>query len=90
MLSEHFQLGTVVITANAEAALQNVEVFAALRRHCKCDWGNVCKEDWESNDQALRDGGRLLSAYTSKNGIKFWIITEADRSATTILLPKDY
>jgi hypothetical protein len=51
---------------------------------------HLCKEDFESNNQALQDRGRLLSAYTSQDGTKFWIITEADRSATTFLLPSEY
>ena len=51
---------------------------------------SVCPEDWKLNDEALKVGNRLLSAYTAVNGVKFWIITEWDRSTTTILLPEDY
>ncbi len=54
------------------------------------DWGEVCVEDWDANELALQNGTRLLSTYTSTAGIKFWIITEWDRSITTILLPEDY
>jgi len=60
----------------------------AFQRHLQCDWGDVT--DKRANVQALQTGGRLLSAYHSSEGQEFWIITEADRSATTILLPEDY
>ena len=54
------------------------------------DWGDVCPQDWAVNDYALTHRGRILSAYRAANEIKFWIITEADRSSTTILLPDEY
>jgi hypothetical protein len=54
------------------------------------DWGDVDQEDQAANDHALEDGSRLLSAYTTLKGQRIWIITEADRSATTILLPEEY
>ena len=66
------------------------ELLAALERHMRRDWGDVCEADWKANDRALENGGRLLSAYKSKSGMKFWIITEADRSHTTILMPSEY
>ena len=53
-------------------------------------WGDLDPEDRQANDLSLKDGSRLLSAYHSKDGTKFWIITEADRSVTTVLLPGDY
>ncbi|MFN0007204.1 MAG: plasmid related protein [Planctomycetota bacterium] len=62
----------------------------ALRKHARADWGELCDEDLYANDMALLDGSRLLSSYSTKGGIKFWIITEADRSATTVLLPEEY
>jgi hypothetical protein len=65
-------------------------MLGALRRHASCDWGELCAEDKASNDQALQYGGRLMSAYRTPTGVKFWIITEADRSATTTLLPEEY
>jgi hypothetical protein len=61
-----------------------------LHRHQACDWGEVDSEDQKANDLALITGERLLSAYRTSTGTKLWIITEADRSATTILLPEDY
>ena len=85
-----FDLGRIVITSNASSVLPNHEVMDALRRHVRGDWGTLGAEDWAANERALIEGSRLLSAYSSTSGIRFWIITEADRSATTILLPEDY
>jgi len=56
----------------------------------KGDWGQVCAEDWRLNDEAVQDGSRIVSAYITLKGVKIWIITEADRSTTTILLPDEY
>lgn len=84
-----FPLGDTVITANAHARLDPVDVAQALARHARGDWGNLCPEDVELNIEALDHGDRLLSAYQSA-GETFWIITEADRSVTTVLLPEDY
>ncbi len=89
-LSRRIPLGSVVITPNALDHLNPSDVCASLRRHAHGDWGDVCPQDVEENERSLTDGCRLLSAYTARNGVKFWIITEADRSATTILLPEDY
>jgi hypothetical protein len=60
-----------------------------LSQHCSGDWGTVDAEDWEANNAAIADGTRILSAYMV-HGVKVWIITEADRSVTTLLLPRDY
>lgn len=84
------QLGQLVITKNAMKTLKAMDVTKALSRFSEGDWGDVCKEDWEANDEALKHGGRLLGSYHDRNGTKFWIITEADRSVTTVLLPEDY
>jgi hypothetical protein len=84
------KLGRLIITANAESTLPPVAVILAIDRHAHCDWGDVSAEDREANENALRDGGRLLSVYHTKAGTRFWIITEADRSATTVLLTEDY
>ena len=62
----------------------------SLNRHVKGDWGEVDDEDKQSNDQALKEGYRLLSAYESEGLPKIWIITEANRSSTTILFPDEY
>lgn len=74
-----------------EAFEQNGDSMAEfLRRHVAGDWGLVDKHDWEANDQALLDGSRLLSEYETSKGVRFWIITEADRSVTTLLRPSEY
>jgi hypothetical protein len=79
-----------VATPNALGAIPNHEIMNALSRHLRGDWGTLDKEDWDANEQALKHGGRLFSTYRSSTQIKFYIITEADRSATTVLLPEDY
>ena len=84
-----FPLGQLAITANASLRLSTEEVLTALRRHARGDWGDLCPEDALANDEALRQGGRLLSAY-GQGESRFWIITEWDRSVTTVLLPLDY
>lgn len=84
-----FPLGQVVITATAAALLDSPAVTESLRRHANGDWGDICPEDAALNDLALKDGSRLLSVYGNGDR-RFWIITEADRSATTVLLPSDY
>ena len=82
-------LGQTVITGNASLRLTTEEVLTGLRRHASGDWGDLCPEDALANDEALHQGGRLLSAY-GHGDHRFWIITEADRSVTTVLLPEDY
>ena len=84
-----FQLGQMAITANASLRLSTEEVLTAMRRHASGDWGDLCPEDTLANHDALCQGGRLFSAY-GQGDERFWIITEADRSVTTILLPEDY
>jgi hypothetical protein len=87
-----FRLGQVVATPGALMALeeagQSPQEF--LDRHISGDWGEVGSEDWEENELSLKKNFRLLSAYTLSTGTKIWIITEADRSATTLLLPDEY
>lgn len=83
-------LGQLTATPAALAALTQPEIVAAIRRHASGDWGDVDAHDWAANNDALVYGTRLLSAYTSSKGIAFWVITEADRSVTTVLLPDDY
>lgn len=85
-----FPLGRTVITSNALTKLSQADVHGALGRHHFGDWGNLDADDREANELALNYGGRLLSAYRSDRGEKFWVITEADRSATTVLMPEDY
>lgn len=87
--STRFPLGQIVATANALDILTPLEIAAGLQRHAQGDWGNVCPDDAELNNEALQQGNRLLSAYGTDSQ-RFWIITEADRSVTTILMPEDY
>lgn len=84
-----FPLGQVAVTSNATVRLSTEEMLTALRRHASGDWGDLCPEDILANDAALNFGGRLFSAY-GQGQHRFWIITEADRSLTTVLLPEDY
>jgi hypothetical protein len=97
MTTTKFSLGKTVATPGAISALmesgQSPSVF--LDRHVANDWGEVDAEDWKLNDEALKDGSRLLSACRTAKGKKLWIITEAvddegNRAATTILLPDEY
>lgn len=83
-------LGQVVSTANAARTLPPFVIIDALRRHAVGDWGDVDAEDYETNNRAIQNGDRLLSAYHAADGTKFWVITEWDRSVTTVLLPEDY
>jgi hypothetical protein len=92
-----FNLGQVLATPGALEALAESGQQAAffLNRHVVADWGEVCQEDALLNDEALKDGTRLLSAYSTLKGVRIWIITEAaddngQRPATTILLPDEY
>jgi hypothetical protein len=79
-----------MITAHAQSVLSNEDVLLALSCHVRGDWGELGVEDKATNDRALVIGERLLSSYRTVDGMKFWIITEWDRSATTVLLPEDY
>jgi hypothetical protein len=85
-----FRLGRIVMTHSVMNSLCEEDIFTGIRRHQSGDWGDVSKEDRAANDRALVEGTRLLSMYRTQQGVTFWIITEADRSVTTILLPEDY
>jgi len=87
-----FSLGQVVATNGASEALEKAGQAPTgfLNRHVCGDWGNVCKERSETNEQSLKDGGRILSSYRTKLNVMLWIITEADRSRSCILLPEEY
>lgn len=84
-----FALGEVVATAQAMATRTRADMQLALQRHVIGDWGKVGKEDRRANEQALHASSRLFSSYQSSSGVYFWIITEADRSATTVMLPAE-
>ncbi len=85
-----FSPGQIVITATAQRELPQADVQRALARHLAGDWGDCGPDDWQENELSLVEGFRLFSVYHTAAGRKFWIITEADRSATTILMPEDY
>ncbi len=92
MLFPLFLLGQVVATPGALQALECAEQQPAefLDRHVTGDWGELDEEDKKQNELSLQEGLRILSAYTTAASEKIWIITEADRSATTFLLPSEY
>jgi len=92
-----FDCGVLLATPGASEAFEknHQTPFEFLQKHLAGDWGDLCDEDRQANDQALIDGSRLLSAYRLKDGTKIWIITEAagengQREATTCLLPEEY
>jgi hypothetical protein len=88
-----FPLGRIVATpaALAELAKTGDSAHELLTRHVTGDYGAVCKEDWKANDNAIAHGERVFSAYMLKDGqTKLWVITEADRSSTTLLTPDEY
>ena len=87
-----FPLGQVVATPAALAAIEKSgqQPGEFLARHVSGDWGNLDAHDIAENEFSLRYGFRLLSAYHTNVGEKLWVITEADRSSTCILLPEEY
>ncbi len=85
-----FRLGRIAMSHNAMNSLNEHDIFTAIQRHQSGDWGDVDQDDRAANDRALVEGTRLLSIYRTPQDVTFWIITEADRSVTTILLPEDY
>lgn len=90
--TKSFPLGQIAITPEALKAIRSTGKFAIdyLARHARGDWGDLDPADWNANDAALIEGTRLLSAYNLTSGVVIWVISESDRSATTILLPMDY
>lgn len=84
-----FKPGKVVVIPHVLEKVSGDELTDALTRHLRGDWGDVSSVDKMSNNQAVQTRGQILSAYKSEGGVTFWIITDADRSATTILLPSD-
>ena len=89
-----FKLGKLVMTRGVHSKIKEdvdfaVDVLDAFERYQRCDWGDLCDEDKAENEQALKDGERIFALYNIGND-KIYIITEHDRSATTILLPEEY
>ena|SRR5215831_6500689 len=91
-LLARFPLGRVVATPDALRALEeaNQNPLEFLSQHQAGDWGELCEEDKRENEFSVPNGFRILSAYRTRNNTKIWVITEADRSATTLLLPEEY
>ncbi len=87
-----FPLGKVYLTIGARETLEeaNQQPCEFLAKNQRGDWGLVCADDREENELSVREGFRILSAYRTARDEKFWVITEAGRSSTTILLPEDY
>ncbi|MFC1989797.1 hypothetical protein ACFLVW_04480 [Chloroflexota bacterium] len=88
-------MGRLLMTRGVNDLVAEDETFAkfvmsSLTRHRRGDWGNLTDEDIQENELSLKEGYRLLSAYEAEGLPKIWIITEADRSATTILFPDEY
>jgi hypothetical protein len=87
-----FEPGRVVATPGALSALEKAEQLPAqfLDRHVNGDWGDVSEQDKQENEISIEQGFRILSAYTTSAGDRIWILTEADRSATILMLPEEY
>jgi hypothetical protein len=85
-----FSLGKVIATPGALARIPPQEMISALRRHERGDWGLLESEDRAQNELALQRGSTLVSIFCAENGTRFYIITEWDRSRTTVLLPEEY
>lgn len=83
-------LGKVCATPGVLREVPPEELLLALDRHQRGDWGEVGPEDWQENELSYAQGFRILSAYRTTTNVRFWVITEADRSATTALLPEEY
>lgn len=87
-----FPIGMVYLTGSAYAAFRAAHETPGtyLDRHLAGDWGELCAEDKQVNEHALQAGGRIFSTYRLTTGVKIYVITEADRTRTTVLLPSDY
>ena len=85
-----FKLGRTLITPGAMEEIHPEDLMRGMQRHVRGDWGDCGTDDWALNDAAVHDGTRLLSVYHDRAGTAFWVITEADRSSTTVILPSEY
>jgi len=86
----NFPLGRTVVTPGALQSLTHDDIVHALTRHICGDWGELEEEDLAANERALLTEGRLVSVYSSASHVRFYVITECDRSFTTVLLPHEY
>ena len=85
-----FALGQLVSTPSIPETFTPEETAKCLARHQSGDWGDTCSADKRLNDLAVKDGGRLISSYKFEDGRKLWVITEHDRSVTTLTKPEEY
>ncbi len=87
-----FPLGQLVATRGVHAHLEenNINILPYIASHASGDWGNLCDEDKQANEDALKYGLRVMSVYKLSTGKEIWIITEAGRHATTVLFPSEY
>ena len=90
-----FKVGIIYLTRGVNDRISQSErfemfVIRSFKRHVEGDWGALGQEDKKENELSLEKGFRLLSSYKYRDGTRIWIITEADRSATTILFPEEY
>ncbi|MEJ7862935.1 MAG: hypothetical protein WKF90_14990 [Pyrinomonadaceae bacterium] len=87
-----FPLGDIFLTVGANKALDESNQLPNefLAKHQKGEWGIICEDDRQENELSVKEGFRILSAYKTDRDVKLWVITEADRSSTTILLPTEY
>lgn len=92
MTRQPFPLGRTLATPGALETLETlgIEPSTLLDRHLACDWSDMDKEDQKSNREAVKNGSRVFSSYRLADDVKIWVITESDRSVTTILLPSEY
>lgn len=90
MMTKLFNLGAIVATQGAMEHINPSWAKDVLNRHTTGDYGDICAEDATLNDKAIHNGSRLISSYYAPDGEKIWVITEADRSVTTFLLPSEY
>jgi len=88
--ASRFALGRLCVTPKAADALPPEELFRAVARHARGDWGLLQAPDRQQNEEALRHGGRLVSMYPSRSGQRLYVITEASRDLTIVLLPEEY
>lgn len=88
--TQRFAIGLLQITPLALLTIDEVDFFTCFIRHRSGDWGDLDEQDWKANDDAVEFGSRIVSSYCDRRGNRFWIITEANRSSTTVLLPREY
>lgn len=89
-ITARFDVGHIRVTHGVMEKIDEDDFFNCFVRHMAGNWGDLDEQDWKANDDAVEFGSRILSSYCDRRGNRFWIITEADRSATTVLLPEEY